>query len=62
MELYVPGGGFEFSACLGSAGEVLIVALRVTRHNIHSHALRFAQPQITPKSRMNIKTHGDLAK
>ena len=52
MELYVPGGGFVSSACLGSAGEVLIVALRVTRHNIHSRASRFAPPQ---KSLQNLE-------
>ena len=33
MGLYVPGGGFGSSA---SGGEVFIVALRVTRHGIHS--------------------------
>lgn len=39
MGLYVPGGRFGSSGCLGSGGEVFIVALRVTRHSIHSRVV-----------------------
>jgi hypothetical protein len=37
--LYVPGGRFVSSGRLGSGGEVFIVALRVTRHSIHSRVV-----------------------
>jgi hypothetical protein len=41
--LCVPGGGFESSGCLGSDVEVFIVALRVTRHDIHPRASCFTR-------------------
>jgi hypothetical protein len=51
--LYVPGGGFESSGCLGSGGEVfIVVALRVARHGIHSRASCSTPPQ---KSLQNLE-------
>ena len=45
MGLDVPGGEFGSSGCLGSGREVFIVALRVTRHQLHSRASFF---NVTP--------------
>lgn len=62
MELYVPGGGFGSSGCLGSVVEVLIVAaLRVTRHSTHSRVVLYRHKN-HKKNRMNSKTDDDLKK
>ena len=63
MELYVPGGGFESSGCLGSIGEVFIVVLRVTRHGIDSRVVLLPRHKNHSEIPKELKdTHNDLAK